>query len=465
MKIVVLNGSPKGNNSITMCYIKYLEARYPQHHFEIKTVALSLPKIEKNETAFQELISEIKESDAVIWAFPLYFMLVHSHYKRFIELIWERKATSTFHGKYCASLSTSIHFYDHTANNYIHAISDDLGMKFVSSYSPEMHDLMDEKKRSNLEKFFEELVSAVEEKGSLPKAYPTVVPSTLSYQAGKVEKKVDLGDLKVLILTDHYQDMSPSKNLSKMIQRFQETFQGRTTIVDLSKIKINGGCLGCLHCGMDNICVYDGKDDVRGIYENELVQADIVLFAGTIQDRYLSSLWKTFIDRGFFHTHQPSLVGKQLGYLIAGPLEQNANLRELLEGFAQMSQANLVGIVTDEVENSQDLDNQLDYFAQRLAMSAEKEYFKPNTFLGVGGAKIFRDEIYGRLRFIFQKDYRYLKKHHMLDFPQHDIKLRMFYLMLPLTQIPSVKKMIQSKTMDMMHQAHDKVVQSARKKA
>ena len=228
MKIVVLNGSPKGNNSITMSYVKYLQLRYPDHDLTIKTVALSLPRLEKNEAAFQELISEIHESEAVIWAFPLYFMLVHSNFKRFIELIWERKAEQAFKGKYGASLSTSIHFYDHTANNYIQAISEDLGMNFVSSFSPEMHDLMDAKKRSNLEKFFEEFINAVEEKASLPKAYPTIAPSTFNYVNGPVDHRVDLGNLRVVVAADHYQDMSPTDNLSKMIQRFQNTCNGRS---------------------------------------------------------------------------------------------------------------------------------------------------------------------------------------------------------------------------------------------
>jgi hypothetical protein len=69
-------------------------------------------------------------------AFPLYFLLVPSNYKRFIELIWERGAEAAFKGKYAASLSTSIHFYDHIVHNYINAISEDLDMKFAGGGSP-----------------------------------------------------------------------------------------------------------------------------------------------------------------------------------------------------------------------------------------------------------------------------------------------------------------------------------------
>jgi hypothetical protein len=50
------------------------------------------------------------------------------HYKRFIELLFERCAPESFSGVYAASLSTSIRFYDHLAHEYIQGITEDLGM-------------------------------------------------------------------------------------------------------------------------------------------------------------------------------------------------------------------------------------------------------------------------------------------------------------------------------------------------
>ena len=58
-----------------------------------------------------------------------------------------------FEGKYCVSLSTSIHFYDHTAHNYIRAIAEDMGMIYVASFPAEMQDLLNEDKRSDLISF------------------------------------------------------------------------------------------------------------------------------------------------------------------------------------------------------------------------------------------------------------------------------------------------------------------------
>jgi hypothetical protein len=65
-----------------------------------------------------------------------YYFLVSSQYKRFIELIWERKAEGFFKDKYTAVLSTSIHFFDHTAHNYMNAICDDLEMKYLGFFYP-----------------------------------------------------------------------------------------------------------------------------------------------------------------------------------------------------------------------------------------------------------------------------------------------------------------------------------------
>ena len=96
MKIAVLNGSPKGDQSVTMQYVLYIKKRIPQHEYIILNVAQQIKKLEKNNEAFQEILNEIRDSDAVIWGFPLYVMVIASQFKRFIELIFERNATDYF---------------------------------------------------------------------------------------------------------------------------------------------------------------------------------------------------------------------------------------------------------------------------------------------------------------------------------------------------------------------------------
>ena len=53
----------------------------------------------------------------------------------------------------------------------------------------------------------------------------------------------------------------------------------------------------------------------------------------------------------------------------------------------------------------------------------QRGFLAPATFLGVGGMKIFRDDIWGRLRFVFQADHRFYEKHGFYDFPQKDRKM------------------------------------------
>ena len=133
MKIAVLNGSPKGEVSVTMQYVHFLEQRFPEAEFNFFDVALKIRKLEKDDKAFQEVIDGIAAADAVLWAFPLYFLVVCSQYKRFIELIFEKNAVSVFRGKPAASLSTSINFFDYTAHNYINAVCDDLDMNYFGA--------------------------------------------------------------------------------------------------------------------------------------------------------------------------------------------------------------------------------------------------------------------------------------------------------------------------------------------
>ena len=172
MKITVLNGSPKGELSVTMQSVAYLAKIHPEHEFNILHIAQRIKRLEKDPIAFNQVIDQVRASDAVIWGFPLYILIVHAHYKRFIELIFERSAQAAFAGKYTASLSTSIHFFDHTAHNYIHAICDDLGMRFVDSFSPDMYDLLTEEGRQQLAQFGQQFLEAIQNQVPTQRQYP-----------------------------------------------------------------------------------------------------------------------------------------------------------------------------------------------------------------------------------------------------------------------------------------------------
>lgn len=445
MKIVVLNGSPKGEISVTMQYVGFIKKKFPQHELKILNIAQRSKQIESKAEIFQSIIEEVKEADGILWAFPLYVFLVHSQYKRFIELIGERSAEAAFKGKPAAILTTSIHFYDHTAHNYIHGICDDLDMNFYASYSAEMQDLFKEMEREKLCHFFQGFLDAIVRKAPAIKIYSPLHIQTTEYTPGTSLEPVDTYDKKIVIVTDEEDEQH---NLKQMVQRVAAHFTGQAEVVNLHNVDIKGSCLGCIRCGYDNTCVYRRKDGFIDFYNNKLKTADILIFAGGIRDRYLSSLWKTFFDRGFFNTHIPSFMGKQIAFLVSGPLGQLSNLRQIIEAYAELQQANLVGIVSDEERNSQILDELLRELAVRSVEYAKVQYIKPTTFLGLGGRKIFRDEIWGDLRFPFAADHQFYKDKGFYDFPQKDYATRMRNVIFEwMIKIPAIRKRIYNEMM------------------
>ena len=445
MKIVVLNGSPKGDLSTTIQYVHFVQKKYPQHRLKILNISQKMKAIEKDQSSFQKIIDEVKSADGVLWAFPLYFLLVHAHYKRFIELISERGAESAFKNKYTAALSTSVHFYDHTAHNYINAICDDLDMKYVGAFSADMYDLLKEKEREKLILFAKHFFEAIENNFQTSKKFEPVKDSEFAYVNGEIEGKVDVDGKKVIILTDATEDQA---NLNRMIERFSGAFSRSIELINLRDVDIKGGCRGCIQCGYDNTCFYENKDEYIEFINTKIKPANILVFAGTVKDRYLSSKWKMFFDRSFFNTHIPIFIGKQVGFVISGPLSQIPNLRQVLEAYSQMQRVNTVDFVTDESKNSTVLDALLHGLAGRLVQFAQEEYGNPATFLGVGGRKVLRDEVYGRLRFPFQSDHQFYRKHGFYDYPQKEYKTRiknLFYMFL--LKIPSMRKEIYKKRM------------------
>lgn len=465
MKIAILNGSPKGNLSVTMQYILYIQKKFPQHELKILNVAQQIKILEKNQEKFQAIIEEIKTSEGVIWAFPLYVMLVSSQYKRFIELITERSVENAFKDKYAALVCTSIHFYDHTAINYINAISDDLEMKFVGSFSADMMDLMEDEQREHLISFAEDFFYTIENKLSTSRRFPPLKSREFTYTPSGLindKSKIDVNGKRISIFTDSTDD---NTNLGKMIKSFQNCFSSEVEVINLNDVDIKGGCLGCVQCAYDNQCVYKDKDGFTEFYNTKLKTPDIIIYALTIKDRYFSSRWKLILDRSFFNGHVPTVIGRQIGYIISGPLGQIPNLRQIIQAMVELPDNNLVDIITDEYGNSGDIDLMLYNLAKRMVRFSDSNYIGPGTYLAVGGRKIFRDAIYGKMRFIFQADHRYYEEHGLYDFPQDDEQAKnMNEMLIPLiTKDEKFRKAFYSRATTEMIKPLQSIVKSPKK--
>jgi len=128
-----------------------------------------------------------------------------------------------------------------------------------------------------------------------------------------------------------------------------------------------------------------------------------------------------------------------------------------------MGQTQLVDIITDEAESSGHLDGLIDSLAERLIRLSAVGYSEPAMFPAVAGRKLFRDAIWGSMRFVFQADHRaYVRMGWYNDFPQRDWKGRLTNaVFMTLTRIPSLRRKIRSMLVGKMVEPLEKVVDEA----
>jgi putative NADPH-quinone reductase len=157
MRILVLNGSPKGSYSITLQTVNYLQAKYPAHEFDVLHVGQRIKQLEKDFAPAQEAL---EKADLLLFSYPVYTFIAPCQLHRFIELIKEHGIDLT--GKYATQLSTSKHFYDVTAHRYIQDNCGDLGLRYIPGLSADMDDLTTENGRREAENWWKHFLWSAE---------------------------------------------------------------------------------------------------------------------------------------------------------------------------------------------------------------------------------------------------------------------------------------------------------------
>ena len=280
MKIVVLNGSPKGNKqSFTMQYIWYAQKMFPQIKFNSISIGQKLNNMQLKEETFQEILNEMVSADGIIWCFPVYVYLVPSQLKKFIELLFENKAEEKLENKYSALISTSMNFFDTTAIDYVHAISEDLNMRFSGFYSNNSFDFYKLEKRKTFYLFIENFLNAIQNKLPVPRRFRSLIPrKDFIFNPSEVSSdfKLDNNGKKIILLTDNSDENS---NLGKMIGKFVSSFKDEINIYNINNIDMKGGCLSCLTCGYNNQCIYN--DGYSEFINTKLKNNDIIYIINT----------------------------------------------------------------------------------------------------------------------------------------------------------------------------------------
>ena len=101
---------------------------------------------------------------------------------RFVELISERGVEDAFKDKYAAVLTTSIHFFDHTAHNYMRAVCEDLNMIYADGLSLYLQDLTDKRRRRDLTAFAENFFEAIEKRFTTARLFKPLAFSHFVYE-------------------------------------------------------------------------------------------------------------------------------------------------------------------------------------------------------------------------------------------------------------------------------------------
>ncbi|MBQ6321291.1 MAG: NAD(P)H-dependent oxidoreductase [Lachnospiraceae bacterium] len=502
MKVLVLNGSPAGDNSITLQTINYIRKFYENMEFDVLHAGKRIKSFEKD---FSVAAKALAETDLIIFCYPVYTFLVPAQLHRFIELIGENGIDIS--GKYATQVSTSKHFYDTTAHAFIRDICHDLGLKYVRGLSADMEDLLGRKGQKQARDFFryvrwnmkhgysEPYLSSAQ--NNLPAPMETEAANRITgFQTETDERDPSLHteaaerdpglqlkaslknpascDRRIAIVADLPAEGEASV-LREMVTCFQANCAAACDVINIREFPFKGGCLGCFHCAADGTCIYkDGFD--RFLREN-IQEADAVVYAFAIRNHSMGSRFKMFDDRQFCNGHRTVTMGKPVGYLIEGDLTREINLQTVMEARAQVGGNFLAGIASSGAEMTNigagvvcsdssmacigaGMEGQVLQLARTMEYAISTGYNPPANFYGVGGMKIFRDLIF-QMQGLMREDHRFYKEHHFYDFPQKRKGMIVgMYLVGAMMNNPKLKRKMGGKMTEGMLMPYRKVLES-----
>lgn len=429
VKVLVINGSPKGEYSLTLQHSLYMVGQMSDVEWKVLSAGEALSPIQYDPVWLDSAIADISWCDAIVWTTPVYTMLVPWQLIRLLRLIKDAGKNDIFRGKYATSMMTCFHYYDNLAEDWLRGMSEDLGMYYLEGRTADNMDMLKMKQRDSMRFFMQEFIDTcrqhrVVERKYLPISYNDsrpFRPGVLATPSDRPSPRTDAVP-KTVLLTD---ETGKDGNLSRMIDVFVSTYPYPVEIVDINDFPYEAGCHGCLKCELVGEC--DRKDGFQAFYFNLVNSCDVLVFGMNLEDRYIRPVWKLFLDRSFSNGHRTSMMGKHTTYLVSGPLRSLPSVRLFLEAKDNVGRENAMGIISDEYDSSEELQELIQETAKKLARAVDSKYQKSINFLGIGGIKIFRDLIYS-MRGVVPDDHQFYRRNGLYDFPQKDVPKQLFNL-------------------------------------
>ena len=84
MKILIINGSPAGDDSITLQTMRYIRKHFPQHDYALLNVTKRLRALERD---FAPAQRALEGAALIVFSYPVYTFLVPAQLHRFLELV------------------------------------------------------------------------------------------------------------------------------------------------------------------------------------------------------------------------------------------------------------------------------------------------------------------------------------------------------------------------------------------
>jgi len=442
MKVTVINGSPKGKYSTTLQTILFMQKKNADAEFTFIDAGSRIRLYEKD---FSEAKEILEASELIIFSYPVYTFIAPSQLHRFIELMKENKVN--LKGIFGTQFTTSKHFYDITAHDYIKDNCSDFEMKYIKGLSADMDDLLSKKGQEQAVAFFDYIKFCMANDVYEPLIKEEITANHVSVSIPKALKEKEAGPVVVVadLRDDDYQ-------LKSMIDRFRAVLPIESTVVNIREFPFKGGCISCFNCAVDGTCIY--KDGFDKYLRENIQTGKAIVIAFSISDHSMGARFKTYDDRQFCNGHRTVTMGMPFGYLVSGNLSTEKNLRTIIDARAEVGGNFLAGVATDEFNP----DAEIDILAKRLTYAIHEKYVQPSNFYGVGGMKIFRDLIW-LMQGMMKADHRFYKAHGQYDFPQkkRSTMLKM-YLVGALISNPKVKAKMGNKMNEGMIAPYKKIL-------
>jgi len=428
MNILIINGSPKGKNSITLQTCLYIKKNFPQHNYRVIHAGSMIRSFEKD---FSKAVRMINAADLIIFSYPVYTFLVPSQLHRFIEIMKYHidEGSLKLTGKYCTQITTSKHFYDTTAHDFIEDNARDMGLNVITGLSADMDDLVKEKGRREAVSFFSHVNWVIEEKSKAQ------------------------GPFYILKDAVVVADIAPEDTaLKAMVDEFCQNSGNKCKVVNIHDFDFKGGCISCFNCSTSGDCIY--KDGFQELLRDEIQTGKAIVLAFTVRDHSMGSRFKMYDDRQFCNGHRTVTMGMPFAYIINGDISCEQNLSTVIKARAQVGGNYLAGIAT----SGDDMKESVLDMSRELAFCMTNKYKQSPNFYGVGGMKIFRDLIW-QMQGMMKADYKFYKEHGQLDFPQKEPgKMLAMYAVGAVMESDSIKKKMGNKMTEGMLMPYKKAL-------